>query len=340
VVELGGGGKDTVKASINYTLGANVENLQLVGTTGLIGTGNALANTIKGTVGADTLYGLDGNDSINGGDGNDLILGGSGNDYLIGGAGVDTVSYADATAGVTVSLAITGNQNTGGSGVDLIQQFENLTGSDFNDILTGDAGDNRIVGGLGADTMSGGLGNDRYSVDNAGDVVIEAAGAGVDSVNANIDYTLTANVENLALFNAAISGTGNDLDNIIRGNGNDNILNGGGGNDSLYGGAGVDTFIIDGQGVDFIRDFAAGETVLIQGALLTSGLANGALAENQFEQSNAATTADIRFFQDSYGALWYDADGNGAGAAVKIASLGSADLTHTDIVINGGVIPV
>jgi Ca2+-binding RTX toxin-like protein len=338
VIELANGGNDTVKASINYTLGANVENLQLIGTSGLVGTGNALANSMKGTIGADTLSGLGGNDSINGGDGNDLILGGAGNDFLIGGAGVDIVSYADATAAVTVSLAVTGNQNTGGSGIDSLSQFENLTGSDFNDVLTGDAGDNRIVGGGGADVMSGGAGNDRYSVDNAGDVVNEGAGAGTDLVNANIDYTLTANVENLSLFNGAVRGTGNDLDNIIVGNQNDNVLDGRGGSDSLYGGAGDDTFVVTGDGVDFVRDFASNETVLIQGGLLTAGLSNGALAANQFEQSNAATTADIRFFQDTYGALWYDADGSGASAAVKIAAFGSADLTHTNIVIDGGLI--
>jgi len=338
VIELAGGGRDTVRASINYSLvGTQIENLELTGSVGLVGTGNDGANSIKGTVGSDTLYGLGGNDWISAGSGNDTVLGGSGNDTLIGGDGTDVLSYADATAAVIVSLAITTNQNTGGSGIDRISEFENLTGSDFNDTLTGDAGNNRIVGGAGADIMAGGAGDDRYSVDNAGDVVIENAGQGIDSVNANVDYTLSANIENLTLFNGAISGTGNGLDNIIRGNDNDNILNGGGGNDSLYGGNGTDTFIIDGQGVDFIRDFTAGETVLIQGSLLTAGLSAGALSADQFEQSNAASTSEIRFFQDSYGALWFDADGNGTGAAIKIASLGNADLTHSDIVIDGSI---
>lgn len=333
IVELALGGIDTVRASINFSLvGTEIENLMLTGTSGLIGTGNDNANVIVGSEGGDTINGMGGNDSINGGDGNDTVNGGAGNDVMTGGNGVDVLSYAGAAGAVTVDLSNTANQNTGGSGIDKVSGFENLTGSDFNDVLTGDAGNNRIVGGLGADIMTGGNGDDRYSVDDAGDVVNEGVGEGIDLVNANIDYTLADNVENLAMFNAAIIGNGNALNNIIVGNANNNILNGGGGDDSLFGGAGTDTFIITGAGVDFIRDFTSGETVLIQG--LATGLADGALAANQFEQSNAATTADIRFFQDQHGALWYDADGNGAGAAIKIAALGNTDLTASDIQID------
>ena len=70
--------------------------------------------------------------------GNDTLIGGAGNDTLDGGAaGSDTASYADATAGVTVSLAITTAQNTVGAGTDTLTNFENLTGSNLNDTLTG-----------------------------------------------------------------------------------------------------------------------------------------------------------------------------------------------------------
>lgn len=333
VFEQTGEGIDAVKASISYTLGANVENLELIGTTGLIGTGNELSNNIKGTSGGDTLWGMAGNDAINGGDGNDTVYGGEGNDFLVGGNGTDTVSYADATSGVTVTLASIANQNTGGSGIDKLFGFENLTGSDFGDTLTGDSGNNRLVGGLGADTMTGGAGDDRYSVDNVGDLVVELSGEGIDFVNANIDYTLPDNVENMTLFNSAVVGTGNSLNNIIAGNANGNILNGKGGEDSLLGGAGSDTFVIDGpsSGVDHIRDFAVGVDVIQLGAGF--GLSSGGISSSQFEYGAAATSATTRFFLDTYHNLYFDADGNGGGAAVLIASFGTVNINYTDITV-------
>ena len=77
-----------------------------------------------------------------------------------GAAGSDTASYFDATAGVTVSLAIAAAQNTIGAGVDTLFNFENLTGSNFNDTLTGNSVANILNGGAGNDALIGGAGND------------------------------------------------------------------------------------------------------------------------------------------------------------------------------------
>lgn len=72
-----------------------------------------------------------------------------GNDLLDGGLGIDTASYVSATAGVTVNLAVLGQQNTVNAGFDTLSNIENLIGSNFNDTLTGYSTANSLIGGLG-----------------------------------------------------------------------------------------------------------------------------------------------------------------------------------------------
>src|SRR6185369_8355595 len=123
-----GAGSDTL---------TNFENLTGSGFNDSL-TGNASANVLNGQAGNDSLAGAAGNDTLTGLAGNDTLTGGLGNDSMDGGAaGSDTASYADATAGVTVSLAVATAQNTIGAGVDSLVNFENLVGSNFNDTLTG-----------------------------------------------------------------------------------------------------------------------------------------------------------------------------------------------------------
>src|SRR5204862_6736867 len=94
-------------------------------------------------------------------------------------------------------------------------------------------------GAAGSDTLVGGLGNDTYTVDDVADVTTELASAGVDTVLANVTWTLATNLENLTLTGtSAINGTGNAAANALAGNGADNVLNGGAGADTMSGGAG------------------------------------------------------------------------------------------------------
>jgi Ca2+-binding RTX toxin-like protein len=118
VVEAASAGTDTVKTSINYTLGANVENLTFTGTAAFTGTGNTLNNVITGNVGADTLNGGDGNDSLIGGSGNDTLSGQNGNDSLTGGLGNDILS-----GGASVDTFVFARTQ----GADTINDFTNGT---------------------------------------------------------------------------------------------------------------------------------------------------------------------------------------------------------------------
>lgn len=135
VIENAGEGRDTVRATVNYTMDANVEVLRM-DKGGLTGQGNALDNRMIGSNGADTMHGNDGDDAIQGENGNDVLTGGNGDDWLRGGDGNDSLD--------------------GGAGNDRVY------GDDGDDILQGGSGDDIVEGGLGADILYGGSGADAF----------------------------------------------------------------------------------------------------------------------------------------------------------------------------------
>ncbi len=231
VTEQAGEGTDTVQASTSYTLTANVENLVLLAGSLADGTGNDLDNTITGNALANQLDGAGGNDTL---------IGGLGNDTLIGGTGIDTASYAGAAAGVTVSLAIVGPQDTIGAGIDSLTGIENLTGSSLADRLTGDSGDNVLTGNGGADILEGGLGNDTLT----GNTVSYASAAGAVTVNlatVGPQDTGAAGLDTIS----ALSVIGSAFADTLTGNSNGNTLDGGAGADTMTGGLGNDTYVVD-----------------------------------------------------------------------------------------------
>ena len=282
------GAKDKVISSIAYTLTDNVENLTVTGTGDFTVTGNGLGNILVGNAGNNLVDGSGGGDHMFGGAGNDTYI--VDNDYdrvseqLTGSAddgGVDTV-MASVTYHIfsfVENLTLTGTADI------------NATGNQWNNVLVGNSGNNVLNGQIGADTMSGGAGNDGYIVDNIKDVVIEKANEGTDKVLSSVSYTLSANVENIALTGTAnINATGNSLDNVMTGNDGNNILIGGAGHDNLIGGGGADIFRFGlGSGADIIKDFHASDNDRIDISAYTHGTANTAL----IQQSGVNTIIDL-----------------------------------------------
>ncbi len=395
ITEADGEGTDSVRftlanasgVALDLDLGADyafVENATLAGA-GLINlSGSGADNVLTGNAQANVLRGLEGDDELNGGAGADTLIGGEGDDlYIVDqagdvvtenpGEGTDTVRVLyghKAKAAVTLSLQTTyaNVENLEVLGAGLF----NLVGNAEANALTGNGSANVIDGGAGADEMTGGLGNDTYVVDDAGDVVIETAvkGSGVDLVRASVDYTLTANVENLTLEGGALEGTGNALANVITGNSGNNVLSGGLGDDVLLGGAGNDA-LLGGAGNDWlsggdglntltggtgedvfyfdaapvpgtlqtIADFSLIDDRIVFDATVFDALGAGfddtpvALPSEllQVGSGSAAADADVRLIYDTAaGALYYDADGNGAGDAVQIAQFTGKPLLSAD----------
>ncbi|RYF95750.1 MAG: hypothetical protein EON95_00255 [Caulobacteraceae bacterium] len=238
---------DIVYSSISYTLvdAANVnltgqiENLTLIGTDDVDGTGNSVNNRLIGNDGANTL---------DGGAGVDNISGGGGVDHLIGGEGNDTLD-----------------------------------------------------GGTGADTLEGGNGYDTYSVDEAGDIIIETSTGGADTVKSTAtSYVLSDYVETLNLVGAfAQNGTGSAQANTINGNNFDNVLSGMAGNDILNGLVGADTLdggadsdkLYGGAGADDLIGGAGND--LLDGGTGADDMAGGAGNDTYYVDSSSDTITEL-----------------------------------------------
>ncbi len=215
----GSAGNDTIDGGAGLGVdtlngGAGIDTVSYASATAGINVSLSIAGVLQDTGGAgfDQLSNFE---NLTGSNFNDTLKGNAGNNVLNGGAGVDTVSYDNASAGVTVSLSVAGPQNTVGAGLDTLSNFENLTGSNFNDTLKGNAGNNVLNGGAGVDTVS-------YDNALAGVIVSLSVAGPQNTVSAGLDTLL--NFENL---------TGSNFNDTLRGNNGDNVIDGAGGIDTV-----------------------------------------------------------------------------------------------------------
>jgi Ca2+-binding RTX toxin-like protein len=271
VIESSGEGNDTVKSYLtDYRLTANVENLYLMLNGAQNGKGNDLGNAIKGNDFVNKVNSYGGNDTVFGYGGDDFINPGTGRDTVDGGTGTDAATFrVDATHGVTVDLSastnflgagqVTYDYGAGVQDILYIRNVENLEGTFFDDVLSGDTGNNKIL---------------------------------------------------------ALDGT-----DFIRGRA---------GNDDMYGGIGNDTFRFEARGaangVDIVHDYNVGDTLQFYAS-------DGYDPTAGFTVGKMAVGAGPQFVYVNNREIYYDADGAGGAAMVKITAVLGDVLTASGISI-------
>lgn len=306
------GGTDFVRSSVSWTLGANIEDLELTDFGDLVGTGNSLDNVLMSNFGHSTLIGGGGNDLLISNWASATLIGGEGDDRLFGSGMADLLD--------------------GGGGRDILQ------GGDGDDVyLLTDPQVNIIEGsGAGTDTVESAV--TMVLQRNLENLVLTGTDALVGVGNKR-DNVLTGNGANNFLLGKRGNDTlfGGDGKDCLSGGEDDDTLVGGAGADTLTGGSGIDVFRYDNtsEGGDRITDFECGRDKIVVYSPNFGALAEGALSGSAFVVNGPATDAIATFlYNTATQALSFDADGTGAGAAITIATFdGRTPLSASDILV-------
>ena len=329
------------------------------------GNGN---DTIATGAAADRVYAGSGDDIIRGGTGADILYAEGGNDTADYSDATGAV-FVDIAARFANETALTVGTVSGATAVvsmDTLISFENVTGSAFGDRLYGTTGDNLFQTGAGSDIVYGLDGSDTISY-------AAAAGAVFVDLQARfgIETALTTGTVNggtvavstdtlISLENARGSAFGDRLygtseANQIFGEGGDDFIYGLGGNDTIVGGAsndrlvggdgidlltggeGADLFYFVGTeigGADVIADFVSGTDFVYLSLSNFNGAAAFFAGTGSTDAIFGAHTAAGLAYDTANNALYYDADGSGAGSAIAIASFTApvGGVTSADVV--------
>ncbi len=248
----------------------------------------------------------------------------NGTDFDVRSAWIDPLTFNGTNAADSWSGGNLNDKITGLAGDDVFHGnagADTIIGGDGNDVMTGDAGDDQMDAGANNDTLTGGTGNDTM-----------LGGDGDDNLSGNIG---SDRLEGGTGADRLSGGDGVDV--ILGGMGNDFIF-GGLGTDTLTGGSGADQFFYASKqdGTDIINDFRKADHFVFQGSEF-GGLKAGALKPKMFIQSmkNKAIDGNDHFiFRVTDDTLWYDVDGKGGQASIKIADLtNDFNLTASHILI-------
>ena len=356
----GGGGNDTASyagatkaVTVDLSLAGLPQNTKGAGNDTLFDFVNLL-----GGKGADVLIGDDNDNVLNGNLGSDILIGGLGNDILIGGGGIDTASYKNDTAGVTIDLTSDGTHSGGEAEGDKLFGIANLVGGSGDDNLIGDGNANRLDGGAGDDIIDGGDGGHDTLIGGTNGVVGDTVSYASATAGVKVNLSVTKAQNTQGGGKDTISGfenlIGSDLDDVLTGDGKANsidgrdgidVLIGGGGADVLTGGSSADLFryLKPTDGGDAITDFVPNEdmiSIVKSGFAINKAVALGTGNAFDFEQhyfvSGIAPVATEGkhgqfLFDTDTSQLFWDSDGIGAKAAVLIASFDNgAPLQATD----------
>ncbi|WP_223527308.1 glycosyl hydrolase family 28-related protein [Pseudomonas sp. BF-B-26] len=245
---------DTVQASVSWTLGANLENLVLTGTSDINGTGNERQNFITGNAANNVLNGAAGADSMSGGDGNDTYYVDNADDIVI-------ETNSNAVPGGIDSVHSSLAAHTLANNVERL--YIDSTGAANG---TGNALDNTLFAGAGNNVLDGRDGNDTVSFERA------LSGVTVNLSTSAQQNTVGSGLDTLKFFENL---TGSAYADSLSGNSAANVLNGGAGNDTLVGGSGDDR-LIGGAGTDNLTGGTGADTYAF-GALSDMGV--GALRD-------------------------------------------------------------
>ena len=333
--------------------------------------GNDDVNKLEGRDGDDALKGFGGDDTLDGEKGADWLDGGAGADDLDGGAGDDILRYATGGAidtlnggddtdtadfssfdsAVWVDLLYSGveawtsntsvaTELTSNTQIANLDNIENVIGTSGTDLVWGSAGDNvyRFTGHASGtyDYFDGRGGNDTADFSLCGTAVwVDLDYAGIEAWS-----SLTAANEQIADLDNVENIVGSAFDDVLIGDSGANVIAGGYGNDQLTGGAGPDAFVFNkalnaATNVDQVTDFNVADDVIHLDRAVFSSLKPGVLKEGAFVVGSAAGDAnDHIVYNSATGALLYDADGDGADAAVQFAQLGTGlALTSADFLV-------
>jgi Ca2+-binding RTX toxin-like protein len=286
-----GEGTDQVNSSVGHTLGANVENLTLIGTGNDFGEGNDLANKITGNDGDNRLEGFDGNDTMTGNGGNDTLTGGPGADSMTGGTGDDRYDVDSSTDKVVESSANGGHDTVASSiSYTLGSNLEDLllegglapidgTGNSLNNLLAGNGGNNVLSGLAGNDTLDGATGDDLLLGGDGVDTLQASEGAdtlagGAGSDRFAFDNGSLKGLDVITDFTSAPGGDVLDVSDLLTGfdaktdnindflqatesNGSTTI-----GVDTNGGGSFTDMVVLDGVNTDIMGLLTNGSLVL------------------------------------------------------------------------------